>query len=339
MQGFKKIGVMLGIVFLVLVLATLAISGCAPKPPAAKVTLSVVSGWTTADVGSLYLGKFVERINKEAKTVKIDYKGGPEVVPALEGLTYVSKGTIDLWHGTPPYYTGKIPSALASLAFVASQAEERKAGFWDLFDKLHREKAGVTALGQLWRGDPFGCFLNKPISKADLTGLKLRTLPFFDPFAKALGAAVVTLPPGEIYTALERGLIDGFMYPYGPGFIEQKWYEVVKYVVHPRIPYETCAPLLANVARWDPLPKEAKDEIMKVILDMEPELYEWYKKEAVKSIDWAVQKGYIKVIELPPAEGEKWVRTAKEELWKFIVEKDPVYGPKFKELAAKMEKK
>jgi len=302
------------------------------------VTLTLVSAWTSPDLGNVKLEEFVSRINKEAKIVRIDYKGGAEVVPPLEGIKYVSKGMIDLWHTTPAYYAGKIPSAMAAYNVVASPGALRKSGFWDLFDKIHREKAGVTALGQLWRGDPFGLFLKKPINRADLRGLKIRSLPMYEPFLRQLGASTVVLPMGEVYTALQRGIVDGFCYPYGPGFIEKKWYEVVHYVVHPVIPYQTCAPLLANAKRWDALPQEAKKEIMNIILEMEPQVYEWYRTEAVKSIKKAIKKGLIKPIELPPKEAQKFVKVAKEAMWANIIKRSPEYGPQLKKLAIRAEK-
>jgi len=334
-EKFHKCKIVFSYFIILLLFLTISISKAVSIEK--KVTLTLASGWSRHDLGNFWLDKFIDRINKEGKTVKIDYKGGPEVVPVFEGLTYVSKGTIDLWHGTPPYYTGHIPVALGALYFSASQEEMRKFGFWDLFDKVHREKAGVTALGQLWRGDPFGCFLKKPIEKADLKGLKIRTTPIMNPFVEALGGIPMSIPPAETYTALERGIVDGLMYPYGPGLIEQRWHEVVQYVIHPVIPWETCAPLLANVKRWDSLPKEVKDEILKVILELEPQVYVWYKNEAVKRIDWAINQGFLKVIKLSPPEAEKWVTVAKEASWNFVLKRDEFYGPKFRDLARKIE--
>ena len=46
-----------------------------------------------------------------------------------------------------------------------------------LMDQIYRAKAGVTLLGGLWSGDHHMVLLKKPVSKASLAGLKIRTFP------------------------------------------------------------------------------------------------------------------------------------------------------------------
>src|SRR5260221_8968099 len=70
-------------------------------------------------------------------------------------------------------------------------------------------------------------YLNKPISSPDLTGLKIRITPVYRDFFQALGATVVQTAPGEAYTALERGVADG----YGSsitGLFDLRWHENTK---------------------------------------------------------------------------------------------------------------
>jgi TRAP-type C4-dicarboxylate transport system substrate-binding protein len=312
-------------------------SAQSPKGKSGVVTLNLVSAWTSPDIGNHGLEKFVDRINKEAKSVKINFKGGMEVVPPLEGFAYLSRGMVDLYHTTPAYYAGNLPGAMAGYNVFASQRAMRESGFWDLYDKMHRTK-GVTALGQLWRGEPFGLYVNKPITTADLKGLKIRSLPMYDSFLRKLGASVVTMPQGEVYTALEKGVVDGFCYPYGPAFLEKSWYEVVKYVVDPVIPYQSTGVLLANAKQWDALPQQVRKEVMDVILQMEPELYKWYKDEASKNIRKAIDKGLVKEIKLPPKEAQIFQAAAKDAMWNDVVTRSPEYGPKLKELGEKAEK-
>ena len=306
------------------------------KEKPAAVTLSLVSAWTSPDIGNYGIEKLVDRINKQSKTVKIDFKGGGEVIPPLEGFTYVSRGMVDLMHTAPAFYAGNIPGGMAPFPMYASQRAMRESGFWELYDKMHRAK-GVTVLGMLWRGEPFGLFMNKPITSADLTGLKIRSSGIFEHFLKDLGASTVTTAPGDIYTALEKGLVDGFCYPYGPAFMEKSWHEVVKYVVEPPIPYQTTAVLLANAKQWDALPKPVQKEILDAILQLEPEIYRFYRDEAPKRIHNAIEKGLVKETKLTPESAQVFVRTAKEALWKDILTRSPKYGPKLKELGEKAE--
>ena len=61
-------------------------------------------------------------------------------------------------------------------------------------------------LARMVENQPFHLYLNKKIDKPDLTGLKIRITPVYRDFFQALNANVVTTPPGEVYTALERGV-------------------------------------------------------------------------------------------------------------------------------------
>ena len=68
-------------------------------------------------------------------------------------------------------------------------------------------------LARLVDNNPFHLYLNKQINKPDLTGLKIRITPVYRDFFQALGATVVQTAPGEVYTALERGVVDGYGWP------------------------------------------------------------------------------------------------------------------------------
>src|SRR5204863_164745 len=72
----------------------------------------------------------------------------------------------------------------------------------------------------------------RKIDKPDLTGLKIRVTPVYRDFFQALNATVVTTAPGEVYTALERGVVDGYGWPI-QGIFEMKWEEKTKYRVDP----------------------------------------------------------------------------------------------------------
>lgn len=303
------------------------------------VTLRLVSGWTSPDMGNYGIEKLVNRINKEAKTVRIDFKGGGEVIPVFEAFTHISKGgMIDLAHTTPAFYAGNLPGALAEFNMIASARAMRESGFLEAFDKMHREK-GVTVLSVgMWRGELHALFLNKMITTANLKGLKIRSSGMFEPILKKLGASTVTTAPNEIYTAMEKGVVDGFCYPYGAAFVEKSWYEVCKYVVNPQFPYQTSPALLANAKKWDALPQEVRKEVMDVILQLEDELYEYYKVEGPKSIKKLVDKGLLKEINLPPREAQIFVNASTEAMWDDIIRRAPDWGPKLKELGEKATK-
>ena len=106
--------------------------------------------------------------------------------------------------------------------------ELRKNGGYDAMAALYAQKMNAIFLARLVDNNPFHLYLNKPIDKPDLTGLKLRITPVYRDFFQALGATVVQTAPGEVYTALERGVVDGYGWPI-TGVFDLGWNEKTKY--------------------------------------------------------------------------------------------------------------
>jgi hypothetical protein len=59
--------------------------------------------------------------------------------------------------------------------------ELRKNGGWAYINKLHNEKLNSYFLARQGDGTPFHLYLTKKISKPDLTGLKIRVTPVYQP--------------------------------------------------------------------------------------------------------------------------------------------------------------
>jgi TRAP-type C4-dicarboxylate transport system substrate-binding protein len=69
-------------------------------------------------------------------------------------------------------------------------------------------------------------------ASGDLKGLKVRGNPLYKAMIDQLGASMVTLAGGEVYSALQKGVVDGVFWPV-IGAVDFKWYEVSKYMVRP----------------------------------------------------------------------------------------------------------
>ena len=112
------------------------------------------------------------------------------------------------------------------------------------------------------------CHSNKKLeTAADLKGLKFRTFGMWAEILATYGVSVVTLPGGELYSAMERGVIDAFelgppSYNWTLGF-----HEICQYIGVPAIHSPGyCTPVIVNKASWDKLPSGLQtlvnDEVM-----------------------------------------------------------------------------
>ena len=106
-------------------------------------------------------------------------------------------------------------------------------------------------LARMVETTPFHLYLNKKIDKPDLTGLKIRITPVYRDFFQSLSANVMTTPPGEVYTALERGVVDGYGWPID-GIFDLNWQEKTKYRVDPGF-YNAEVSLIMNLDKYKTL--------------------------------------------------------------------------------------
>ena len=303
--------------------ASLFASGALAQQP---VVLKAVTAW---DKSLTFVDKYmdwVKRVNdRGAGKVRIDFVGGPEVYPSFEQLEPLRRGVFSTVVTSTAYVAGALPELNATwFGFGATPAELRAAGLVDALDKVTREKAGVAVLG-LPLQMRFNVYLKRSIAKADLAGLKLRTTPVYEPVLKALGASTVTVPPAELLTALETGIVDGFAWPAvavtGPGYAR-----AVKFKVTPPWWVGTDVALI-NAKAFDALPPDVKKILVDAMIEIEKEVPAYYQ-EKEKAEDAAMAKMGIQNITTTDADMVK-IRKAHWEAGTkiFLTGPSPKFGP------------
>ncbi len=309
--------------FAVALAALFAASGALAQQP---VVLKAVTAW---DKSLSFVDKYmdwVKRVNEKGTgRVRIDYVGGPEVYPSFEQLEPLKRGVFSTVVTSTAYVAGALPELNATwFGFGATPAELRAAGLVDALDKVTREKAGVAVLGFPLQMR-FNVYLKKPIQKADLTGIKLRTTPVYEPVLKALGASTVTVPPAELLTALETGIVDGFAWPAvavtGPGYAR-----AVKFKVTPPWWVGTDVALI-NAKAFDGLSADVKKILVDAMIEIEKEVPDYYLTKE-KAEDAAMAKMGIQNIATTDEDMVKIRRAHWEAGTKtFLTGPSPKYGP------------
>lgn len=278
---------------------------------------------------------FVEKVNQRAQgKLRIDWLGGPEVFAAFDQPLALKSGTVDMILYYPfGYMKSVMPEAEAKGLSELAEWEERKSGAFELWSEIFEKRVNAKYLGRLHSNIPFNVFCNKKLDKlADFQGLKMRVMPLYIPFMKSLGASPVTMPPTDIYAAMERGVVDGFMWP-KVGMISWGLQEVTKFIVEPGV-FQMEPATMINMDRWKKIPQDLQALLMEVIQDSE------YigtarnnmildKEERVR------EKAGVKIIKLPPADAEAFVKAAYDNTWAEVMKSAPDYGPKLKNASSK----
>jgi len=313
-----------------LVIAILAYSGAAA---AEEVTLRAISAFTEKTTYSRGMERFIERVNQAGKgIVQIDYIGGPKAMPPFQVGNALKNGVVDLANSTGAFYTNLMPEADAWKLTQRSMAELRKNGGYDFMAQLYDQKMNAILLARVVDNNPFHLYLNKRIAGLDLTGLKLRITPVYRDFFQALGATVVQTAPGEVYTALERGVVDGYGWPI-TGIFDLGWNERTKYRVDPGF-YSAEVSILINKKVWDRLNDQQKAVLRKAADQGETEAASEFLAEDARETERQAAAG-IETINFDPVVAKAYYEKAYEAGWVGQIRQSPENGPKLREFFSK----
>lgn len=208
---------------------------------------------------------------------------GPETVPPFEQLEPVSSGLFDLVFTHPAYHTGTTGLALGLEATDGDPVLRRDAGAWDVV-AAHYEEQNVHLISLPVSGsEGFMIMLSQPVAESgDLSGLRIRATPLYQPLIEALGGSAVVLPPAEIYSALDLGVVDGTVWPvFGP--LQFRWYEVAPYMVRPTFGAVTHQIFMSDRA-WNSLSPEIQEIFLEIGREMEVFSYEYFTEKAADEL-------------------------------------------------------
>ena len=207
-----------------------------------------------------------DRLNKiTGGKFQLRVHAGGELVPGLQVLDAVQNGTVECGHTCSYYFVGKDPTFALDTA-IPFGLNSRQMTAWMY------EGNGLKLLREFYKpynivnfpmgntGAQMGGWYRKEIkSVADLKGLKMRTAGIAGKVQERLGVVTQSIPPGEIYTSLEKGTIDAveFVGPYDD-------YKLGFYKVAPNYYYpgwwegSAQTDLYINIKAYEALPAEYK---------------------------------------------------------------------------------
>ncbi len=294
-------------------IATTAIALALAVPAMAEeVTLRGVTAFAAGTTFSRPFEAFVARVNETgAGVVQIEFVGGPEAVPTFELGNAVSTGIVDIANNTTAFYAPLLPMGGALKLATTTIQEQRANGCFEMIDAMHRDEMNVKYLARTGDNIQFHIYLTSEVTAADLSGLTIRTTPVYRAMLEALGATPVQTAPGEVYTALERGSIDGYGWPV-QGVLDLGWDEQTKYRIDPGF-YQVDVNFLVNLDRWNGLSDDAK-----AVLQAAAEWTEAQSAEniAINAAEAAKQaEAGIQTISFDAAGTALWSETAQAAGW------------------------
>ena len=197
--------------------------------------------------------------------IKIQFYGAGELIPAAEGFDAVSSGTVEMNYANAYFWTGKVfagqyftavPFGLNFQGLNGWMYDGGGLALWrEVYDRFNLVPFLCGNTGVQMTG-----WFKKPIEKLeDFRGQKMRIPGLAGRVYQSLGVDVRLLPPGEIFPALERGVIDAAEFV-GP-FLDRQigLHRAAKYYYttgwHETA---TSSELIINKAKWTSLPADLK---------------------------------------------------------------------------------
>jgi TRAP-type transport system periplasmic protein len=314
------------------VAAIVAAAGFAGAASAQEVTLRLVSAFAENGIYVQRLLPWVQKVNAEGKGVlQINFIGGPKAIPTFEVGNAVKTGVVDMAMSTGAFYTNVMPEADFLKLTQITVAEQRKNGAFDAINKVWNEKGNMQYLARMVENQPFHIYTNKKVDKPDLTGQKIRITPVYRDFFQALNASVITTPPGEVYTALERGVVDGYGWPIG-GIFDLNWQEKTKYRIDPGF-YDAEVSLIMNLPVYKKLTPAQLEFLNKHLATLEADNSFWPKYAADEIA--RQEKAGIETIKFDAATAKAYRDKAYDVGWAGAAKQSPDVAARFKSLFSK----
>lgn len=324
--------------FLMMALVVVLVGGLVQGAMAAEHVIKAVTAWPKTVYEVQNFMKFLDIVKKNVAAqapgqLEIQYLGGPEVIPNRDQVEALRNGSVGMVFTTSGYYVSSVPVVDGLNLTQFTPWEERERGVDRFLNKINREKVNAEYLGRLGVDLPFMLFLNKPITKvSDLKGMKIRCSPTHIAFLKKVGAQPIVIPPPDVYTALQRGVVDGIVWV--DGLIRNwGWDKVLKYRVEPGF-YMANNIVLVYKGIWDKLPSNLRKILVSSEIEAEKAAVERGQSYIAKE-NALMQKEGMKVINLAPAQAKKLRDIAYGALWEEIIKKSGENGRKLRTLISK----
>jgi TRAP-type mannitol/chloroaromatic compound transport system substrate-binding protein len=249
--------------------------------------------------------KFVDRV-KRASGGSLEIKLFPKntLIPALAVFDATSSGEIDAFHSGPYYWKGK-NSAFSLFSGVPFGFTAEEINSWMMFGdglKMWREMYAKYNLYPFLGGNTniqMGGWFRKPLnSLADMQGLKMRIPGLGGEVFSQMGVNTILLPAGEIYTSLERGVIDATEWV-GPALdIKMGFYKVAPYYYSGWHEPGSVLELTFNKRVWEKLSDEHKAIIEMASSDMNSTIMVEFHAQNIKALK-TLEELHVKINSYP----------------------------------------
>lgn len=292
---------------------------------AAERTINLITAFPKAHLFNQPIQKFIDEVNQKGKgLVQIRLVGGPEVTPVSEQIGSVQRGINHAYYGSISYFQGKIDESRVLLVCDYDAMEMRKTGATAVINKYFEKEPKLHYLAYFGSGYTFYIYLLKDPKRTadgngiDLKGKRIRGPAVYSPVFGHLGATAVPIHIAEMYSALERGTVDGIGW-LNRGLTDYSWEKHLKYRVTPNF-WQGDLSIVIQLDEWNALSGKAQQLLTELGSKHERLTHEFFEGGAAEELAKLRAAGMVD-IELKGTHAESYRAAANESLWKVIEDK------------------
>ena len=264
--------------------------------------------------------------------MQITVYGAGEQVPAFGVFDAVSSGSHQMGHSGGYFWKGKVPAAqfFTSVPFGLTADEinawVNRGGGLELWREIY-EPFNIYPIPAGNTGTQMFGWFNKEInSLEDVRGLKMRIPGIGGEVLKEAGGIPVTLPGGELFTALQTGVIDAteWVGPYND--LTFGFHQAAKYYYYPG--WHEPGPmleLLINMDAWNSLPKHLQVIIETATKAVNQDTLDEYLARNNQALTELIEVHGVELRKLPDDVIEEF-RAISNEILSDLAEEDEVIG-------------
>lgn len=268
---------------------------------------TMATSWPSALNFQLLAQEFADKVEQmSGGRLVIDVEPAGAIVGAFEVLDAVDSGIVEMAHSWSGYWIGRHPAApfFASIP-MSLEAPMYMAWFYDgggieLWNRLYQDEMGLNVLVRpvgVYHPETFAWSNRALRTVEDFRGLRFRTAGWWADVLREAGVAVVSMPAGEIYPSLERGVIDGaeFSTPWADRTLS--FYEVTNYFTGPGMHQPAIVTeLIINRRAFEQLPADLQAIVEVAAEAMVVRAWSRDLVESMNAIDYFIEQGQELVV-------------------------------------------
>jgi TRAP-type mannitol/chloroaromatic compound transport system substrate-binding protein len=252
--------------------------------------------------------------------IKIQVFAAGELIPAMESFQAVSDGTVEVGSGAAYYWAGKEPAVQWFSAVPFGMNAQGYAAWYHGGDGLKLWEETYAPFNLVPRpggstGVQMGGWFNKKINTIDdYKGLKMRIPGLGGKVVAKAGGTVVLTPGGEIFTNLERGVIDATEWVGPLHDLRLGLYKAAKYYYYPGWHEPgTYLEYFFNKKVFDALPADLKHIIDSACMENELWVLSQFEAQNGAALQELITKHKVELLQFP-GDVMKKLRTLAQEV-------------------------